>query len=725
MTSHNNDLETSSLTNVPSPPWRPLPLERFLIGICHFPEQEPRGRLREDARLMAEAGIEVVRLGEFAWSVLEPAEGLFDFDLFDEAIAILGEHGIDTIFCTPTATPPRWLTHRHPEVLRRDRDGREMQHGSRQHADAAHPVFREQSRRITKALADHYRDNPYLIGWQTDNEINTHFSETHSDAAQTAFRTWLKGRYRDIDALNSAWGTVFWNRQYGSFDEIQTPIDQRPAAADPSHMLDYRRFLAALARDFQFEQVQILRAVQPSWFVFHNVGRLNDTDLHAFGNDLSFLGVDVYPGLRDEIFKFDLGYAQAMHLDMFRGWTGNFIIPEMQLGGGAHPGMAIPALEPGELRRFAMSAVARGADGILWFRWTTARFGAEMYWMGALDHDRVPRRRLSELTAAIAELKAMRADVLGTTVDMDVAILSADWENEIAHSTLSLGLPGLSELSAPLHLHCYGRNVRCGFAAPGDDLSRVRVAFVPHLPVWHSDWTDRLQRFVEQGGTLVVGARTATRDRNNHALESAVPGGLTDLCGVEVVETGRLPAAGAGSTLSAPVFQVEDGASGRKSASAQRSYNLEINGASVRAALGYELLQPKPGVKVIGQWSSRFLDGAAAITRRDLGRGSVIYVGTFLTHDLVSKLFVPLFEELDVQPIITAPPGVEASTRSAADRALLFVQNTTSNQVEVLTAAGSIKLGPYDCTMRVYRPNPSRERTSAKHDVTQGREGAS
>lgn len=677
-------------------PWRPLSLDRFLIGVCHFPEQERPEHLQTDAMRMAEAGVEVVRMGEFAWSVFEPEEGRFDFTLFDEAIAVLGVHGISTILCTPTATPPRWLTHRHPEILRVDADGRSQRHGSRQHVDLTSPLFREHSRRITRTLADHYRDNPHVIGWQTDNEFNTHFSETHSESAQAGFRRWVEARYGDIASLNSAWGTVFWNRQYATFDEIETPIENRPASADPSHMLDYRRFLAEETREFQLEQVRILRETNPGWFVFHNIGRLNDADMREFSVDLDFLGTDLYPGLRDEFMKAGLGYAQAMQLDSFRGWGGNFIVPELQVGSGAHPGFAIPNLEPGELKRFAFSAVARGADGILWFRWTSARFGAEAYWMGVLDHDRVPRRRFAELKETIASLKAIAADVIGSSVDTDVAILANHWDSEIAHATFSLGLPSLTELALPLHHYCYVRNIGCGFASPGDDLSRIKIAYVPHLPIWQNAWTEVLTAFVERGGTLIVGARTATRSINNHVLEVTAPGELRALCGVTVDEYGRLPAPGAAAVMSGAVFQVESISTGRAAESARRKYSIDLAGNSVEAAFGYEILLPDPGTEVLATWNSRFLDGRAAVTRRQLGAGQVIYLGTYLTHGLVTGLLAPLFAGAGIRSF-ELPAGVESSTRSGPEGTLRFFQNTTGEPKAVDCIEGSFELAAYEC----------------------------
>lgn len=650
---------------------------------------------------MAEAGIETVRMGEFAWSIFEPEPGRFDFDLFDEAIRIFGAHGIDTILCTPTATPPRWLTDRHPEILRVDAAGQPLRHGSRQHVDLIHPIFRDYSRRITRALAEHYRDNAHVCGWQTDNEFNTHFSETHSEAAQRGFRDWLAQKYGTIGALNDAWGCVFWNRQYDSFDQVQTPIENRPASADPSHMLDYRRFLADSTRAFQRDQVDILREVQSRWFVFHNIGRLNDTDLRDFTTDVDVMGTDLYPLLRDEFTKIGLGYTQAMQLDAFRGWCGNFIIPEMQQGGGAHPSLATSAPEPGELKRYAMSAIARGADGVIWFRWTTARYGAEAYWMGVLDHDRVPRRRFFELKETIAEIKACRDDVLGTAVDMDVVILAADWTNELAQSTFSLGLPSLIELALPLHHYCYARSIRCGFASPGDDLSRAKIAYAPHLALWDQAWTENLTRFVDGGGVLVVGARTATRDTRNHVLETAAPGGgIEALCGISVSEFGRLPALGATSILTGNVFQVEAVASGRAAESAKRLQFIAIDGGEpIQAAHGYEILEPAEGTEVVGRWTSRFLTGMPAVTRRRHGAGSVVYLGSYLTHPLVQSLFEPLFAECGVSPILAAPPGVEVTSRSAEGRTLTFLQNTTGDSVTVAHPDGDVVLEPYGGTM--------------------------
>ncbi len=213
--------------------WRPLNLDCFLLGVPHYPEHIEEAIWESDAERMAAAGFNVVRMGEFAWNLLEPSEGIFDFDLFDRAIAVLGIVGIKTIFCTPTATPPRWLTVRYPEVLRVDESDRVATHGSRQHADTNSAVYRSHSRRITQALADHYRDNPHVIGWQTDNELNTTISTSYSEETQRAFRAFLERRYGTIDALNFAWGGTFWATAYDDFDQITAPRALRSGVSEP------------------------------------------------------------------------------------------------------------------------------------------------------------------------------------------------------------------------------------------------------------------------------------------------------------------------------------------------------------------------------------------------------------------------------------------------------------------------------------------------------------
>lgn len=698
--------------------WRTLNLDDFLIGVPHYPEHVDESYWERDATRMAAAGFNVVRLGEFAWHIMEPREGVFDFSLFDKAIDVLGACGIETIFCTPTATPPRWLTATYPEVLRVDENDRVATHGSRQHADTNSPVYRAHSRRITEALANHYRDNPHVIGWQTDNELNTTSSTSYSEATEREFRRYLRDRYETIDALNFVWGGNFWATAYDNFDQITAPRAHNPGFPSPAHFQDYHRFLAHATAAFQHDQVEILRRTNPDWFIFHNLGRLEDIDFRGqFGRDLDFIGFDIYPMLYDEMRRTG-GHAatQALHLDVCRAYSGNFIVPEQASGFGSQPGFSTMTPEPGEMRRMALSSVARGADGLMFFRWRPAHYGAEIYWMGLIDHDDVPRRRYQEAIEFAGDVARIKKDLLGTTVRMDVAIAGADFDNQEAYKTYPMGLPSPLEDGVHLHRYCHSKGIACGFIHPEDDLSRIKLLYVPHWVMWKPEWNANVEAFVKNGGTLVIGAMTGTRDEHNHIPTVLAPGrGLSELCGVRVEEFGRVAEPGADGLfgLNGTEFGLHNPAKRLPAGSAARRYKFVLGNQEHEAAHLYELLDVDPDVEVLGRWSNRFASGRAAITSRKVGEGSAIYMGTYLTAALVESLAEQVFARAGIAPLVAdLPANVEVTVREAADRKLLFVLNTDGADVEVKSLPGGgtdllsgkkvndcLSLGPHGCVV--------------------------
>ncbi|MER8578256.1 beta-galactosidase [Mesorhizobium sp. M1423] len=668
--------------------WRTIQTDRFLVGAPHYPEHVDESYWDNDARRMAEAGFNVARLGEFAWHIFEPREGTFDFDLFDRAIEGLARRGVNTILCTPTATPPRWLTAKHPEILRLDGNGRSMGHGSRQYADTSSPVFRDYSRKITRAMADHYRDNANVIGWQTDNELNTSMPESYSPSALKEFQAYLQETYKTIDRLNFAWGGDFWATAYGDFSEIVFPLDFSPSFPGPGHLQDYHRFLAFSTARFQHDQVEILRATNAGWFIFHNLGGLRDIDFRGqFSTDLDFVGYDIYPFLYDEFFRLgNHAKIQALHLDICRGFSGNYIVPEQQSGFGAQPGFCTLTPEPGEMRRMAMSSVARGADGIMFFRWRPAHFGAEIYWMGIIDHDDVARRRYDEARQFATEMMALKDKILGTHVRMDVGIAGSDFDNQEAHKTFPIGLPSPQDDATLLHQYCYDRGIACGFIHPEDDLSKLKVFYVPHWVIWKDSWTERLQVFAENGGTVIVGARTGTRDENNHVIRETAPGrSLSKLTGVRVEDFGRLAAPGANG-----LFNTMSRSGGlvippdRPAESSRRIRRYTFGNHEFDAGYFYENLAVEPEVEIIGVWSNRYAVGAPAITSRAVGKGRVLYVGTYLTPELTAQLATRTFADANVEPLVPdLPDGVEVTMRENDERQLLFMQNIKDTPVAV------------------------------------------
>jgi len=627
-------------------------LKQFYFGAPYYPEHWSEADRADDAARMKAAGFNCVRMAEFAWDRIEPAPGAYDFALFDAVIQTLAAEGIQTFLCTPTATPPAWLTRAHPEMLRVNADGVALQHGSRQHCCHSSPQFRAESRRITRVMADHYAGHPAVIGWQTDNEIHCHFSECHCPSCQAAFVEFLRRRYEgDIAALNRAWGTAFWAQTYRDFAEIPTPRNKKPTYANPSHLLDYYRFLSHSATEFQRDQVTILREANPNWLIFHN-GCFRHIDYRGgFVKDLDFLGYDVYPMFVDD--PVTRRFNHSFGLDVTRSYSGNFIVPEHQSGPGGQGDYQLPTPEPGEIRRMTYTTIGRGADSILYFRWRTCRYGAEMYWYGILDHDNVPRRRYEEIARIGAEMKKIGPEILGTHVFCDVAVAHGDFDSLHAHDTFSLGLPSQHQIAALCHRYLMSQGCQVGCVHPSDDLSDLKVYIIPHWEIVNPDWVPNLEAFVKRGGTLIVGARTACRNQDNQCYAEPLPGALRGLVGAIVQEVGRIRDPQA------------------------RPIRMGFAHQSVVADLWYETLQPDPGgARELHHWHGRRLDGQVAATIRDLGRGRVVYVGTYLTEPILQALMPPLLNASGLtRPFPLVPPTVEVIQRIGAGHKIVFFIN--------------------------------------------------
>ena len=638
---------------------RPTNLDRFYYGSPYYPEHWEELIREQDPERMADAHWNCVRMAEFAWDLMEPEEGQYDFSLFDEAIQHLGQHGISTILCTPTATPPRWLTKKYPEMLRVNAEGVCMQHGSRQHTCYSSDILRDYSKKITQAMADHFRDNQYVPGWQTDNEINCQMAECHCQSCQEAFRAFLREKYHDdIQALNRAWGAGVWAQTYRGFDEIETPKPDRPTHPNPSQMLDYYRYISWSVTHFQHDQVEILRAAQPKWFITHN-GTFRHIDYRGeFTRELDFLGYDVYP-----FFNYSPAgrrFTQAFALDQTRAWSGNFFVPEQQSGPGGQGSYFHDTPEPGEMRRMAYTTIARGADGLLFFRWRTARFGAEEYWCGVIEHDNIPRRRYREAQQLGEELTRIGPKLLGSYVYVNVGVAASDQDVYDAHMAMSMGLPSPADMARTVHTFFDKRGYGIGCVHPADDLSDLNLYIIPHWALFDPAWEPALSEWVDQGGILVVGARTASKDLNNHVISQPLPGVLTDLAGVTVEEYGK------------------------QNAPDERPLWVFFANDQYQTQYWYEILAPHSDTEVLATWRGRHLDNQPAVTLRKHGQGCVLYVGTYLTDELLEAL-LPELEKLCSIPKLWpfAPEGVEVVKRQNEESEFWFFINHRNEAVEM------------------------------------------
>ena len=402
------------------------------LGVCYYPEHWPEEWWAEDARRMAEMGIRYVRIAEFAWSRIEPEPGHFDWDWLDRAVNTLHAAGLRVVLCTPTATPPKWLVDADPSMLALDANGQPRGFGSRRHYCFSSPGYRQQSKRITEALARRYGQHPAVVAWQTDNEYGCHQTVlSYSAAARHGFRQWLQNKYSSVAALNRAWGTVFWSQEYRSFAEVDPPV-ATVTEAHPAHRLDYRRFASDEVRAFNRIQADILRQHSPGRDVVHNfMGFFTEFDHHDLSADLDVATWDSYPlGFTQDFFlsaEEKRRYARTGHPDipafnhdLFRGMCqganrGRWWVMEQQPG-PVNWAQWNPAPLDGMVRLWTWQAFAHGAEVVSYFRWRQAPFAQEQMHAGlnrpdcSLDQGGVEAMQVAKELAALGVDSHSRAE---------------------------------------------------------------------------------------------------------------------------------------------------------------------------------------------------------------------------------------------------------------------------------------------------------------------------
>ena len=409
------------------------------LGTCYYPEHWPEAQWAEDAARMAELGLTWIRIGEFAWSRLEPTPGDLRFDWLDRAIETLGGAGLKVVLGTPTATPPRWMLDRHPDMLAVDADGRPRGFGSRRHYCFSHDGYREESARITRLLAERYGRNPHVAAWQTDNEYGCHDTViSYSDAARVAFQDWCKDRYGTIEALNAAWGNVFWSMEYQGFDQIGLP-NLTVTEPNPAHGLAFRRFSSDQVARFNAVQVDIIRARSEAPISHNYMGRITDFDHYDTGRQMEIATWDSYPmGFLEDRIEADDAYKrryarqgdpdfQAFHHDLYRAvGNGRWWVMEQQPG-PVNWAPYNPAPLPGMPRLWAWEAFAHGAEAVCYFRWRQAPFAQEQMHAGLLRPDSQPAQAYHEagqVAHELAELPEVEAGQSPVALVFDYA---AQW----------------------------------------------------------------------------------------------------------------------------------------------------------------------------------------------------------------------------------------------------------------------------------------------------------
>jgi len=618
----------------------------------------------QDLALMREAGVNLVTVGVFAWALLEPAEGAYEFGWLDRVLDLVDDHGIKVDLATATASPPPWFSHAYPNSLPVDVDGRRLWPGSRQAYCPSSPDFRRAAVALTDALAGHYAGHPALALWHVSNEYGAHVPYCYCDTSAAAFRTWLEARYGNIAACNEAWATAFWSQTYGDWAQVLPPR-ATPAQINPAQALDFYRFsgdehLAC----FRAERA-VLRRHTPDVPVTTNfmVGHLKEIDYRPWGAEVDVVANDHYSRSATEA---DIAIDGALAGDITRGVSGG--APWLMMEQAPSAVNWLPrnyARRPGRLRLAALGHVARGADSALFFQWRASRAGAEKFHSALLPHAGTQSKLFTEAVGLGADLRRL-GPVAGSRVQAQVAVLwdwPAWWALEL-DGRPSVDVGYLDQVQA-WHRALWRRGITVDAVHPEADLGAYRLVLAPSLYLVGDAGATNIAHHVGRGGHLAVGFFSGIVDEHDAVRPGGYPGAFRDLLGVRVEEFFPLPA-GHAVALS--------------------------NGW--RAGVWTEMLHPD-GADTLATYLDGPLPGSPAVTRKASGDSLAWYLTTQLHPDSLADFLATVTARAGVTPAAHVPPGVEAVRRrhEPSGPSYLFLLNHTSTPAEVPAAGTDLLTG--------------------------------
>ena len=640
---------------------------RIWYGGDYNPDQWPEEVWDDDVRLMKKAGVNLVSVGIFSWAKIETSEGVYDFDWLDRIINKLGEAGIAVDLASATASPPMWLTQAHPEVLWKDYRGDVCQPGARQHWRPTSPVFREYALKLCRAMAEHYKGNPYVVAWHVSNEYGCHNRFDYSEDAERAFREWCEERYGTIDAVNDAWGTAFWAQRMNDFTEIVPPrFIGDGNFMNPGKLLDFKRFSSDALKAFYVAERDALAEITPDLplttnFMVSAAGSVLDYD--DWGREVDFVSNDHYfiPG---EAHLDELAFSASL-VDGIARKDPWFLMEHSTSAVNWRP--VNYRKEPGQLVRDSLAHVAMGADAVCYFQWRQSKAGAEKFHSAMVPHAGEDSAVFRDVCELGADLNALADNgLLGTKLAKSRVAVVFDYESEWASEHTATPTQKVHHVDEPLQWFraLADHGVTADVVPVSSNWDEYEVAVLPSVYILSEETTRRVRDYVANGGRLIVTYYTGLSDEKDHVWLGGYPGSIRDVVGVRVEEFMPM----------GDDFPGVPGRLGLSNGAVARDI-ADVIGSVDGSATVLETFRDDP-------WTG--MDGAPAIVANTFGEGRSVYVGARLGRDGIAKSLPEILESLGIAETGENDSRVLRVEREGSDGSrFVFSFNRTHEAVQI------------------------------------------
>lgn len=641
------------------------------LGVDYYPEHWDINMIDDDIKGIKQLGANIVRIGEFAWHLMEQEEGKFDFTFFDMVIKKLKSANIKVMFGTPTATFPAWLHKKYPSILSVDENLQVRAFGGRRQYCFNSDIYREYSKKIVTKLVEHYKDEESIIAWQIDNELGHEGSDMcYCGQCEEKFRLYLKDKYKSVSTLNETYGTIFWGQTYNDFDEIPAPT-KTITTHNPSLLLDWARFRSYSLNSFASEQTMLVKSLKSlNQQVTTNVsgGFFNKWFDHEENvKDMDFVSYDNYPvwgGLKEPISRSEL----AMTHDFNRGLLNkNYWIVEELMGAQGHTVIGyLP--RPNQAKMWSYQAFAHGCTNMLYFRWRGMTKGAEQYCYGIVDHDNRYGRKYSEVQSTIEGILPY-AELLESEIKSEIAVLY-DYDNVWSwrFQPQSVEFNFTKELMR-LYTPFYNLNTNIDVIPTSRNFDGYKVLIIPTLQIIDEELANTLERFVSGGGTVIFSFRAGIKDKNNNInFKKTIPCNVKEICGIEVIEIESLQAGQEVEIVGLGKYENKAG-----QCDTWRDLITTISAVSLY------------------NYNDKYYSDKACITLNEYGKGKVYYVGAGVNHEILKDIAKEIVMDNNIH-YLESEEGLEVYKRVLSDEEYLIVTNHTDEN----KSFKDIMLKPYE-----------------------------